>query len=208
MTAKQIVPALATALILGAHLNAPALTMREIFTDAPQDVLPMFDRYGRLYMLDYYSHSLPNGTPNTLHGESRILTLDDSRMEIAASRDGVIEMAIVPVKNDTLVAVIETVLTPVADSHIKFYKASTWEPLPSPTLPEASLFMPSRKNPQPEIFFIKATYNPADNTFVFRNTTAAYYDESERPAWLTDAAAEIATTFDGRKFAPLKKQRK
>ncbi len=189
---------IAAALALLAALPAVARTAAQVFTEAPMSVLPLLRQNTRLDMLDYYNHSMANLSPNNLGGEARITECSDSRIELAVSRDATVELALVPVKGDTIVALIETVLTPVADSSIKLY-SSDWQPLPSPAMPGAEAFSTAGKGEaKPDIVFMKASYDPATGEFVFRNTTAAYYAEQDRPAWLPEMKQTLRLRYDAR----------
>ena len=59
---------------------------------------------------------------NLQTNESRILTISHDHMVVATSSGKTVELKLLPQpKNDTVIAVVETVATPVKDSRISFY---------------------------------------------------------------------------------------
>ena len=88
-------------------------------------------------------------------------------------------MALIPVKGDTIIAIIETVATPIPDSSIKLY-AKDWTPLPSPKFPTSIDFVNKKERKKvadtvPPFDFISAEYLPEKTLFRFTNHTAGYY---------------------------------
>ena len=203
LTAKAI----AAAVILAAPaLHAGARTAADFFAEAPAQVLPLLDRNARLDMLDYHRHQLPTTTPNHFDGAAKVLAESDGCLDVQVSRDANIQFAVVPLKGDTLIAVIETVLTPVADSGITFYRTD-WTPARTqPAMPAASDFIPKDKRKElkdaelPQSAYIRVSYDDAKGVFTFINTTPAYYTSVDRPEGLGAMRHSIAMRFDGKKF--------
>ncbi|MCM1067545.1 MAG: DUF3256 family protein [Muribaculaceae bacterium] len=185
--------------------TADARTAAELFVDAPPQVLPLLERNSRLDMLDYFRSHLPTPTDNTLGGSSRVLRESDACIELQLSRDASMSIALVPLKADTLVAVIETVLTPVADSGVRFYRTD-WTPVQrQPAMPSAADFMPKgEKLPKgtemPAALYIRADYDPVSGRFTFVNTTAGYYTDTDRPAGLALLRSAVDMVYDGKRF--------
>ncbi|MBD5234631.1 MAG: DUF3256 family protein [Bacteroidales bacterium] len=189
-----------------AAFTAGARTAAEVFVDAPYDVLPLLRSNTRLDLLDYFNHSMPNTSPNRMGGEAKIIECSDSRLLASVSRDATVEIALVPVKNDTVTLVIETVLTPLADSSISFYD-SKWKKIGVSGIPGASA--PSGKKGEKvstsDIVFMAASYDPTENVLVFRNTTGGYYSAADRPDWLDKMPSKFTMKFDGKKLIPAEK---
>lgn len=199
--------------IAGAVAGANARTAADFFTEAPASVLPLLSKNARLDMLDYYHNQLPTPTANELGGRARILDESADRLHIQLSRDSDAQIAVISTKIDTILAVIETVLTPVADSSVRFY-SKDWELLTrQPEMPVASDFIaPGKRRAAKGLdadtpLYMRAEYHPADRAFVFINTTPAYYT-NEQPALLRLMNSTIAMTFDGRNLKPLKDGKK
>lgn len=185
---------------------AQARTAADFFVDAPAGVMPLLEHNARLDMLDYFRHQLQTPTANVMDGRSRILAEDPARIDVQISRDATVQLAVIPLKADTLIAVIETVLTPVADSGIRFYHTD-WKPVKrQPLMPAMADFVPQEKRREtsaaemPEVLYMKADYDPSTGLFTFVNTTAAYYTEFDRPEGLALMRSSVDMRFDGKKF--------
>jgi hypothetical protein len=77
-------------------------------------------------MVDYYNSGQTVAVPNNLAGESRLISLDSIYLKLQASASKVVEMRMMTAGKDTVIAVIETVMTPVADSRITFWNTQ-WQ---------------------------------------------------------------------------------
>ena len=209
--------AYAAAIMMAAALvpqYAGALTAADYFVSAPPEVLLILDENTRLDMIDYFSHGLPNTSANSLKGRSRVILSEPQKIEVELSRDATMQIALVPYKSDTLVAVIETVLTPVADSSVRIYDTDWNAVRNQPTLPGVSDFVsPERqkeaKNAEmPDMAFMRISFNPATNTFNVQNTTAGYYDESDRPDGLAMMRTSLDLRYNGTNFEEVKSNTK
>lgn len=190
--------------------SAGARSAADFFVDAPPQVLPLLERNARLDMLDYYRNELPTPSGNVLGGSSKVLRETEGCIEVQLSRDASLSIGLVPVKGDTLVAVIETVLTPVADSGIRFYR-SDWTALPSqPAMPSATDFLPQgskvpKGTEMPPALYIRADFDPSTGLFNFVNTTAGYYTSTDRPEGLALLRSAVDMVFDGKRFVEKKR---
>lgn len=179
----------------------------DFFTQAPDSITVLLPKNTRLDMADYFRSGLATPSTNGYDGKSVISYADDSRVCVKISDRSTIEMAVLPGK-DTVIAVIETVATPVHDSGIRFYRSSGWKLLASPTLTSADFLTDegrkSRISPadMPSFLFISAEYNPDENVFVFTNNTdSAYYGKDDtRPAGLKYLQHSISLRFDGKRL--------
>ncbi len=202
----SIKAALAAMCVAAAAGNALARTAADFFTEAPGSVLPLLDRNARLDMIDYFRHGLPTTTTNLFNGSSKVLSESENCIDVQISRDASLQIALLQLKNDTIIAVIETVLTPVADSGITFYR-SDWSPAPKqPAMPAASDFIPKDRRKElkdaemPPTAYIRASFNSSDGSFDFINTTPAYYTADSAPEGLAAMRHSIAMRFDGKRF--------
>ena len=184
-------------LAAAASLTAAARTAADFFAQAPATVLPLLPPNTRLDMLDYFNSHMSTPSNNSLGGRSRITALADNAITVEMSRDASVQLAVIPAGRDTVVAVVETVLTPVADSGIRLYRAADWKELPAPAMPGVAQFAdPTRrkealKADMPECLFVRAEYEPEDGTFSFTDTTPAYYTDADRPEELRMLRANI-----------------
>lgn len=201
---KQAIALLITA--LATVWTGAARTAADFFAAAPAEAVPLLKTNTRLDMLDYYNSGLPTASDNSLGGRSRITALSDNALTVELSRDATLQLAVVPAGRDTVVAVIETIRTPMADSGIRLYRASDWRELPAPALPGVREFAPAdmRKNMKTGdsdgIFFVRAEYEPESGLFRFTDTTAAYYTDADRPESLKKLRPNITMRLSKGRF--------
>lgn len=206
--------ALAAAVFVAAA-TAQARTAADFFICAPDEAMILFDKSTRMDMLDYFNSGLPTFSTNRTGGSARILAAGPDRLELLAGRDSNIKIGVMADRSDTTLVVIETVLTPVADSHVRLYDRN-WRPRSPqmPSMPSAIDFVAqsdrkaAARADMPDVCFVVADYNPADGTFTMTNTTAAAYVEGDRPDGLRLMRPSITMRYDGRRFVELKNKDK
>lgn len=126
---KKLQKLLLLLLVMSAVAPASAqLTAAKAFNEAPQSVFPLLDRNTRLDMIDYFNAGLKHESVNALDGGSIITALSPESMTIKMTDASRVQLFVVPAKNDTVIGVITTVATPVADSQLKLY-SRRWKPL-------------------------------------------------------------------------------
>ena len=99
-------------------LSGAARTIVDLFAIEPGNIFPLLTRTSRLDMVDYYNSGQQVAVPNNLAGEARLLELDSAYLKVQTSGSRVVEMCMRMAGKDTVVTVIETVLTPVPDSRL------------------------------------------------------------------------------------------
>lgn len=109
--------------------GAAAITPEDAFTTAPAEVFPLLDRNSRLDMVDYFRSGLDTPTANRLDGRSAVTALTPGSITIRLSEVSTAQLALLPVRGDTIVALVTTLNVPAKDSSIAFY-TSDWKPLP------------------------------------------------------------------------------
>ena len=120
------------------------------------------------------------------------------------------QLAVIPAGRDSIVAVIETVLTPAADSNIRLYRASDWSEMASPAMPGVAQFADPahrkeiRTAEMPAYLFVRAEYKPDTGLFRFTDTTRAYYTSDDIPAGLALMRSNIDMRLSGGKFTEAK----
>ena len=85
----------------------------DLFGTEPGVVFPLLTKTARLDMVDYYNSGQQVAIQNNLAGESQLLELDSAYLKLQASGSKVVEMRMRKVGKDTVITVIETVMTPV-----------------------------------------------------------------------------------------------
>ena len=93
-------------------------TIADLFAIEPGEVFPLLTRTNRLDMVDYYLSGQKVAVANNLAGESSLEELDSTYLKVHTSGSRVVEMMMRTVGKDTVITVIETVMTPVPDSRL------------------------------------------------------------------------------------------
>lgn len=124
----KLIISLFTALIAGSLPMWSQMTATDAFKSAPQSVFPLLDKNTRLDMLDYFSAGMAHESVNALDGGSAVTALSPESVTMKMTDASVVQLFVVPAKNDTVVGVITTVATPAQDSSLKLYN-SKWAPM-------------------------------------------------------------------------------
>ena len=103
-----------------------ARTIADLFGTEPGEIFPLLTRTNRLDMVDYYNSGQIVDIENNMTGDSRLLELDSAYLKVQTSGSRVVEMRMRTVGRDTVVTVIETVMTPVPDSRLTQW-TSHWQ---------------------------------------------------------------------------------
>lgn len=204
MTPKALI---ATLIAAACATTAHARTAAEVFAEAPASVIPALSQNTRLDMLDYFRSGLPTPSANNLDGRSRITALADDAVDISIGRDSSMQFVLLPGRSDTIAAIVETVLTPVADSSIRYYRTNDWTAVAGPAMPGEYEFVDPRKRKEaakadmPPFMFVRAEYKPDTRTFIFTNTTPAYYTDNDRPDGLALMRSVLSMKYTPKRFA-------
>ena len=95
-----------------------ARTIADVFAIEPGTIFPLLTLTHRLDMVDYYNSGQKVTIENNLLGGSSLIELDSTYLKVKTSENRVVEMLMRKVGKDTVVTVIETVMTPVPDSRL------------------------------------------------------------------------------------------
>ncbi len=110
-------------------LDGAARTIADFFASEPGNVFPLLTRTNRLDLVDYYNSGQTVAVPNNLGGTSQLEALDSAYLKLQTSGSKVVEMRMLTTgSRDTVMVVIETVLTPVPDSKLTLWN-SKWQML-------------------------------------------------------------------------------
>ena len=99
-------------------LTGTARTIADFFASEPGNIFPLLTRTNRLDMVDYHKSGQTVAIANNLTGESRLLELDSTYIKVQTSGSKMVEMLMRTAGKDTVITVIETVMTPVPDSRL------------------------------------------------------------------------------------------
>ena len=100
------------------QMTGMARTISNFFASEPGNIFPLLTRTGRLDMVDYYNSGKTVAIANNLEGESSLLQLDSAYLKVQTSKNRIVEMRMRTAGKDTVITVIETVMTPVPDSRL------------------------------------------------------------------------------------------
>lgn len=188
---------------------APRLIVRNCFTTAPADVLPLLEPQTRQDMLSYYDAGRDTPSENTFGADCRILSLDDDCLKMVSGSDMITQMFVLnPTGKNQVIGVIETVATPVPDSRVTFYDTK-WRNLgPAVAIdPRLSDWLPKNEHRniadiQREVPFVLAAmhFDPATLTVVAENNMHAYYPKGDTPGSLALLKPQLTYKWTGKKF--------
>ena len=203
---KRISTAIVLTILFAAGTHAR--TVAELFIAAPDGIFPLMGKNTRMDMVDYSTHSLPTMSETEPGGKTRIVEMDDRRLLAQAGTASSVEVAVLPMRSDTLLAVIETVLVPMADSSIRFFSTRTWQELPQKNATGMADFFQNGRIPDnpPRMLFAKISFDSESGHFVFTNTTASDYVESDAPASLPLMKTAIRRSFNGKSWKTVSEQ--
>ncbi len=205
----KILRTISAAVLVLATLDGGARTAAEVFVDAPVGIVPTLAKNTRMDMLDYFRSGLQTPSSNSLDGKSRITEETPGALSVQLSRDASMQLVVLPERGDSVVAVIETVLTPLADSNIRFYSLKTWKPLArQAAIPGIEQFVQPGTSVKdfkmPPYLFVRAEYKPDEDLFVFTNTTEAFYVGDDRPDGMSRLKPVLKMKYTPRKFVEVK----
>ena len=101
--------------------NSETKNVTSLFLSAPDELMPALPYATRLDMLDYFNYGSNRAIQNIFGGESRILSINESDMTVQAPDVHTYQIILLKKGKENIIAVITTLLTPTADSHIDFY---------------------------------------------------------------------------------------
>lgn len=189
---------------------ASARNAADFLVNAPSQVIALLDSTTRLDMLDYFHNGLQTTSANALGGSAKLVSVEPRKVELQQTRDSGIQLCLVPNKGDTVIAVIETLLLPLPDSKLTLY-SKDWKPLakqPASLCPMDFVSKENRRKARkaamPELLFVKIDFNPANDTFTFRQNAPAYYIGTSKPEGIELMDHSITMQLKGHKLKQYK----
>lgn len=183
-------------------------TASKAFVDAPRHVLPLLDRNARLDMLDYFNGGLSTKTSNKLNGSSAVTAVSPQLVSVQMTDASTCDIAVLPAKTDTLVAVISTVATPAPDSKMTVYSSDfnrdlTTSVFARPVLKDWITDGSSLSTVEAMVPFllISYSYNPATATLTLTNNTRSFLSEDVYSIVEPYLKKELIYKWNGKKFA-------
>ena len=197
-------------------LTGTSRILADLFGTEPGNIFPLLTRTVRLDMVDYYNSGQQVAIQNNLGGESLLLELDSAYLKLKASSSKVVEMLMRTVGKDTVITVIETVMTPVPDSRLSQWNVH-WQRYTSDrlfTMPGIDDFivkkMPSdlRADLQDAMIFplIQLTFKgEKHDTIEARHGLEQFLAPSEYKRFASYLKPSIDYRFNGLRIKPVKK---
>ena len=197
-------------------LTGTSRILADLFGTEPGNIFPLLTRTVRLDMVDYYNSGQQVAIQNNLGGESLLLELDSAYLKLKASSSKVVEMRMRTVGKDTVITVIETVMTPVPDSRLSQWNVH-WQRYTSDrlfTMPGIDDFivkkMPSdlRADLQDAMIFplIQLTFKgEKHDTIEARHGLEQFLAPSEYKRFASYLKPSIDYRFNGLRIKPVKK---
>lgn len=190
-------------------------TAADFFYRAPLSVASGLSEISRLDMVDYFNHGSSVRNENRLGTKVGLKALCDNLIAWQDDDSVMTAVAVLPAsKGDTLLMVIRTVQTPMADSEILAYD-SRWQPLavkkviPQPQLKDwlttNDRAMLREVQDALPFMLVTAEYDADAHVLTLINRTADYFVPSDRPAALDHLKKELRYQWNGSTFKPLGK---
>ena len=126
---------LLSCLILWPSLMVAQTTVRTVFKEMPDSLVPYLSMNNRLDMLDFIDSNMKAEVRNQLDGRSQLTFLDDSRLQLRLNDVSQMEMFLLDVDEPVdsasqIVCLIQTLGDNIKESTVRFYSVK-WNPLPA-----------------------------------------------------------------------------
>lgn len=201
--------AVAVALVAIPSVVGAQITASSAFADAPQSVFPLLDRNTRLDMIDYFNNGMSTPSANLLNGKSRVTSITPMKLGVEMTDASTYEIAVLPAKSDTLVAVISTVATPTPDSRMTIYSRDFNEvPGSAFVRPEVKDWLtPEGKKNSAEVdilvpfMLVSYSYDPDSRTLTLTNNTGKFLSADVYEIVKPYLMETLTYQWDGSKFS-------
>lgn len=108
-------------------VNAQAQSLRTLFVEMPDTLLPLLTTNDRKDLIDFWDARMKNSVTNRLDGKSRLTVLSDDYLSIILSRSSSMQIKMLSCEGgDTLLCVVNSVNAEACDSRIHFYN-NRWQ---------------------------------------------------------------------------------
>lgn len=194
-------------------MNVDAITAEQAFVSAPESVLPLLNRNTRLDMVDYYNSGSETASKNKLSGNSRVTSIKINDLRFEKSIASSCQIVILNMNNGMeIIALIETVKTPVADSQITFY-TTDWKKIDSKYFSEPELedwlTSEGKKNIKEiestiSFMLVEYEYDTVKNELILRNNISQMLSEEIFKSIKSSFLAQLRYRWTGKQFKLIK----
>ena len=134
---------LITAIILATTLETAAQTsMRDIFAQLPDSILPLLTKNNRLDCIDFIENGMEARVKNVFNENVVLKVLTEDYLSINISEAATVEMKMLVGEKDTLICVNCTYKGPAEDSEVRLYNLS-WHQISHVERPSINDFIKS-----------------------------------------------------------------
>lgn len=196
-----------------AHFSMTARTAADLMAKAPRSVIPLLANDTRLDMIDYFNSGMTTPSANIMEGKARVTAMNDRSVTFETTSASSYQIALLPAGNDTIVAVVRTIMTPAPDSDIALYTTS-WQPLnTSRYFTEAGIEqwltregMRNRRDIADKIPFMIASfiYDPESATLTATQALEQYLSAEDYTEVKKFVKPSIIYKWTGKRFKPVK----
>ena len=106
---------------------ADAQTIKELFINLPDTILPSLSKNDRLDLIDLIENKMTNEVTNQLRGKSRMTVLTDNLVKVQLSELAEVQLCKLPTPDSYLICMIHSVKADAWDSNTRFYNPD-WTP--------------------------------------------------------------------------------
>ncbi len=205
--------ALLVIILISSFLTLHSQRVSELFVSMPDSVFTLLTQKSRRDMVDFYNNHMEARVRNRLNDYVQLDTLTDSFLRLRLSSISRAEMKLLQTEDgDTLVCLVRSITSPVADSHVQFFNLS-WQPLywielPKPATAEYFTEFPDSvkrdltfaQRSIDDLRFVSVTIDPVEPVFTFmlsidelnrdEKTLASRFLRSLRYRWTGSAFVE------------------
>lgn len=119
-------------------VQTSAQTMRQLWMDMPDEMVPYLNRSNRTELADYVEMKVDAAIRNKLGDTTRVEVLTADYIRVSLNVASRLEMKLMKQSDGTpVVCVVQTILGPAADSRMAFYNTQ-WEPVTTISMPSVS----------------------------------------------------------------------
>lgn len=164
-----------------------ARTATDFFKAAPEGQIALLTAPTRLDMIDYFDFGSDHDSKNALNGQARLTRVSDTDIAFVVDSDIDMQLVVLPAKNDTILALVTTIHSPVADSSIEFFDSS-WNrlkrtPFAMPAYKDWLTAEGKRDLTSVEMYLpfisVKASFEPDVRRLTLENMAGEYLDEED-----------------------------
>lgn len=116
---KKIIAILFLSLLVGSDIAAQS--MRSVFIQMPDTLMPLLTRTNREDCIDFIDAGMKARVTNRMEGKSELITISDDYIFLKTSDYASMQIKMLPCEKDTVICIINSVCAEVCDSRISFY---------------------------------------------------------------------------------------